>query len=117
MYYPLFQELITIIPNAPAERMHKSKPIINATTPSALNCASRVIKDILPPGTQNHFTKNMVPRLRDHAGTLKISWDNGIDQDVLATIQCFWDEEFPEHPFTFALGDLIVNLVSLSLCN
>lgn len=53
----------------------------------------------------------MVPRLRDFAGTLDIAWDNGLDQDVLANLQCFWDEEFPDHPQTLVMGDPITKLV------
>lgn len=107
----LFQDLVGIIPNAPADRLQTSKPIINATTTSVTNRTSRAVGDILPDGTQLHFSRNMVPRLRDHAGTLEIPWDNGIDQDVLATIQCFWEEEFPDHPLKLAMGDPIVGLV------
>lgn len=77
--------------------------------------ASRAVGDILPAGTQNHFARNMVPRLRNHAGTLEIPWDNGVDQDVLGTIQCFWEEEFPGHAMILAAGDPIVTLVSPSL--
>ncbi|KZP32510.1 hypothetical protein FIBSPDRAFT_925024 [Athelia psychrophila] len=104
------KDFVGIIPNAPTDRLKTSKPIINATTATATNRTSRAVGDILPDGTQTRFARNMVPRLRDHAGTLDIPWDNGLDQEVLATIQCFWEEEFPDHPLNLAMGDPIVGL-------
>ncbi|KAF7974380.1 hypothetical protein HWV62_12356 [Athelia sp. TMB] len=105
------KNFVSIIPNAPTNRLGASKPIIIATSASAVSSRpSRAVGDILPPGTQTAFARNMVPRLRDFAGTLDIAWDNGLDQDVLASLQCFWDEEFPDHPQTLVMGDPITKL-------